>query len=125
LRGRYSEIRRSQHPSLALALGKGARRPLMADDMAVRSVYRWSTRLAERGFLLVGLLALLNINVEDDATLSISNTQSLWANDITIGGNGRLAFSGGYVKVTARSVSGPNPMLVPFPGFLLKYLIGS
>lgn len=68
-------------------------------------VSAWARRPSQ---YLLGLVALENITIGDHATLTGSPTVSaLYANNITIGVEGRLSFASGAVKVRCKELTGP------------------
>jgi hypothetical protein len=87
------------------------RESLSLDDPAVIHPYRyaqaWFNRTAR---MIIGLYHLLDINIGDHATLTMTPTvQALYASTITIGKKGCLRFTSGNVHVRASTLNGPNP----------------
>jgi hypothetical protein len=73
-----------------------------------RRLERW-LELRERW--LIGIVALRDINIGDNATLHWPPiTNALYARDINIGSAGHLKFQGGSVKVRCHAVNGPTPI---------------
>jgi hypothetical protein len=83
---------------------------LRADDPAVIHPYRHARAWMGRPNLcLIGLFALNDINIGDNATLTMTPTvQALYANDINIGKNGRLRFTSGGIHVRCSTLNGPS-----------------
>ena len=110
-----SAITRSQvHDHLIDLLQPLFREGLSATDPAVLHPYRharnWLSRPAR---YLVGIYALNDINIGDDATLTMTPTvEALYAHNVNIGKNGRLRFTSGGVHVRCKTVNGPNRLLV-------------
>jgi len=79
------------------------------------------SRFAAGALKYVGMFNLFNITVGDGATLTMSPSVSLlWANDITIGSEGRLRFAGSGVKVKCLTLNGPGQHIDP----LVKIPVG-
>jgi hypothetical protein len=110
LRKAYSGIRRQHHPNLASVLSDHFGRPIAWDDLHPRVVRAWHSRLVDVHVpLLVGLLALNDIDIAAHGTMQVPRTVDvLNAREIQIGGEGRLDFQGGGVKVRCTSLTGPG-----------------
>lgn len=81
------------------------------DDPAVIHPYHhgraWLSRPSQ---YLIGIAVLNDINIEDDATLTMTpSVQGLYANAINMGENARLRFQSGGVHVRCNTLNGPNP----------------
>lgn len=85
------------------------RQTLTADNPAVvhpfAQIKLW---IEARQINLIGLYGLRDIEIGDDATLTMTPTvRLLFARNISIGGNGRLAFESGFVRATCEELHGP------------------
>jgi hypothetical protein len=111
LRTTYDGLRRLHHPNLASVLSDHFGQQIAWDDLLPRVVRAWHSRLVDRHApLLVGLLALNDIDIAAHATLRVLRTVDvLNARDIRIGDEGHLDFQGGGVKVRCASLTGPGP----------------
>jgi hypothetical protein len=87
------------------------RQSLTAEDLVIRQAYGQANMWVNRPpRYLVGLFVLNNIEVGDNATLTMTPTvQLLHANEITIGHNGHLKFASGSITVRCKVLNGPNP----------------
>ena len=85
------------------------RQSLDADDPAVlHTLHHARAWLSRPSRYLIGLIALNDITIADNATLHMTPAvQALYANDINIGSNGRLRFASGGVHVRCRTLNGP------------------
>jgi hypothetical protein len=108
----YNRLRRLHHPNLARVLSDHFGQQIAWDDLLARVVRAWHSRLVDlRAPLLVGLLALNDIDIGAHATLRVLRTVDiLSAHDIRIGDEGRLDFQGGGVKVRCASLTGPHAL---------------
>jgi hypothetical protein len=116
----YTSVRRNYHPNLAQMLSESYEQTVAPDDLLARVVRGWCNALWNtRGPLVLGLLALNDIDIEDRATLRVDPyVNVLNANDIRIGEEGRMDFQGASVKVRCRSLSGPSPFTSRLAGVL-------
>jgi hypothetical protein len=79
------------------------------------SYYHVRTWLERGGRYAVGVIALQDITIGQNATLTVTPAVSgLYARDITLGDQGRLSLTGGGIKVRCREVTGPPSMFVHY-----------
>jgi hypothetical protein len=122
-----STISRLQvHDHLIELLQPLFRSDLSPDHPAVLHTYhhtrKWLTRPS---MILVGLFAINDINIGDEATLTMTPTvHALYANDISIGQNGWLRFQSGGVHVRCNSLNGPSLPLAAGMSKIDKYVQG-
>jgi len=118
--------RRHFHHHLAELLQPLFRGRLAVDDPAVLHSYRHaSLYLTAPARYIVGMFRLQDITIGDNATLVITPTvQALYANDVTIGNNGRLRFTSGGVHVRSKTLNGPNLLTSATSAVFSKYVQG-
>lgn len=108
-RSEAAPARRYFHNNLVEVLQPLFRGALTADDPAVKHTYHHARTFLSASRLAIGLFRLRDINIADNATLTMTPTvQALYANDVNIGRNGRLRFTGGGVYVRSRTLNGPS-----------------
>jgi hypothetical protein len=117
--------RRKFHNNLAELLQPLFRATLAVDDPAVVHTYHHASRYLASARFAVGIYRLRDINIADNATLTMTPTvHAVYANDVNMGRNARFRFTSGGVHVRSRTLNGPSLVLDSVSAVAAKGLRG-